>query len=158
DDTQGQHNDQMTQEVTVKTSGIGAEVSAGGISVNLIPREGGNTVKGGGYFGGSWGGMQGDNLTQALKDRGLKSGDRMDYTYDTNPWVGGPLVRDRLWFFGSYRAQNNANIVANSFYPDGSPGIFDTRTNNYTLRLTAQLTRRNKLTAYLDRSPHSALH
>src|SRR5207244_6026097 len=88
DDTQGQHNDQMTQEVTVKTSGIGAEVSAGGISVNLIPREGGNTVKGGGYFGGSWGGMQGDNLTQALKDRGLKSGDRMDYTYDTNPWVG----------------------------------------------------------------------
>src|SRR5207244_9115420 len=37
-DTQAQHNDAMTQEVVVETSGVGAEVSSGGAYVNLIPR------------------------------------------------------------------------------------------------------------------------
>jgi hypothetical protein len=156
DDTQGQHNDAMTEEVTVKTSGAGAEVSAGGVSINLIPRQGSNELHGGGYFGWSSGGMQGHNLTQALRNRGLKSGDRLDYTYDINPWAGGPIRQDRLWFFLSFRAQNNGNFVANAFHRNGSPAVFDTETYNYTLRLTTQLTPRNKLTAYIDRSPNSS--
>src|SRR5207302_1449581 len=64
--------------------------------------------------------------------------------------VGGPIKRDRLWFFGSYRNVGNDNIVANSFYPDGSPGIYDQRVRNYTLRLTWQVNPRNKITAYDD--------
>ena len=41
----------MTQEVTVQTASPGAEVSAGGLLLNLIPREGGNTFSGANYFG-----------------------------------------------------------------------------------------------------------
>jgi hypothetical protein len=70
--------------------------------------------------------------------------------YDFNASIGGPLKRDKLWFFGSYRNVGNNNIVANSFYPDGSPGIYDQRVRNYTLRLTWQVNSRNKITAYDD--------
>src|SRR3989442_137348 len=83
-------------------------------------------------------------------DRGLRTPDAVDLIYDANASVGGPIKRDKLWFFGSYRNVGNNNIVANSTYPDGSPGIYDQRVKNYTLRLTWQISPRNKLTVYDD--------
>jgi Carboxypeptidase regulatory-like domain len=149
-DSHPDHNDAMTQEVTVQTAALGAEVSAGGPHLNLIPREGGNTFSGATYFGYTNGSFQTDNLTQDLLDRGLRTPDAVDLIYDANASVGGPIKRDRLWFFGSYRNVGNNNIVANSTYPDGRPGIYDQRVRNYTLRLTWQVSPRNKLTAYDD--------
>jgi hypothetical protein len=149
-DSHPDHNDAMTQEVTVQTAALGAEVSAGGPHLNLIPREGGNTFSGATYVGYTNGSFQTDNLTQELLDRGLRTPDAVDLIYDVNASIGGPIKRDRLWFFGSYRKVGNNNIVANSRYPDGRPGIYDQRVGNYTLRLTWQVSPRNKLTAYDD--------
>ncbi len=149
-DSHPDHNDAMTQEVTVQTAALGADVSAGGPHLNLIPREGGNNFSGATYFGYTDGSFQTNNLTQDLLDRGLKTPDAVDLIYDVNASLGGPIIRDRLWFFGSYRNVGNNNIVANSVYPDGSPGIYDQRVRNYTLRLTWQMSPRNKLTVYDD--------
>jgi hypothetical protein len=149
-DSHPDHNDAMSQEITVQTAALGAEVSAGGPHLNLIPREGGNAYSGATYFGYSGGSFQTDNLTQDLIDRGLKTPDAVDMIYDANVSVGGPIKRDKLWFFGSYRNVGNNNIVANSTYPDGSPGIYDQRVRNYTVRLTWQVSPRNKITAYDD--------
>lgn len=149
-DSHPDHNDAMSQEITVQTAALGAEVSAGGPHLNLIPREGGNRFSGATYAGYTNGSFQSNNLTQDLFDRGLKTPDAVDLIYDTNASVGGPLKRDRLWFFGSYRNVGNNNIVANSFYPDGTPGIYDQRVRNYTLRLTWQVSPGNKITAYDD--------
>src|SRR5204863_4083153 len=149
-DSHPDHNDAMTQEVTVQTAALGAEVSAGGPHLNLVPREGGNSVSGATYFGFTNGSFQTDNLTKDLLDRGLRTPDAVDLIYDANASVGGPIKRDKLWFFGSYRNVGNNNIVANSTYPDGSPGIYDQRVRNYTLRLTWQISPRNKLTGYDD--------
>src|SRR4029453_8132045 len=41
-ETQPNHNDAMTQEVTLQTSSPGADVSGGGLFMNLVPKEGGN--------------------------------------------------------------------------------------------------------------------
>ncbi len=60
---QSYFNDAMSQEVAYQTSGIGAETSAGGVRLNLIPKEGGNRYSGsfaGAYRPGKW---QGNNLT-----------------------------------------------------------------------------------------------
>src|SRR5436190_22727968 len=149
-DSHPDHNDAMTQEVTVQTAALGANVSAGGPHLNLIPREGGNTFTGATYFGYTNGSFQTDNLTKDLLDRGLRTPDAVDLIYDANASIGGPIKRDRLWFFGSYRNVGNNNIVANSTYPDGSPGIYDQRVRNYTLRLTWQVNARNKITGYDD--------
>ncbi len=144
------HNDAMTQEVTVQVSAPGAEVSAGGPHLNLIPREGGNAFSGAAYVAYTDGAFQSDNVTPELLRRGLRSPDAVDQIYDVNPSLGGPILRDKLWFFGSYRKAGNGNIVANSFYPDGRSGIYDQIVWNYTLRLTWQATPRNKITVYDD--------
>jgi hypothetical protein len=150
-ETQPNHNDAMVQEVTVQTSAPGAEVSAGGVVVNLIPREGGNSFSGSGFFGYTDSSFQGSNLNDALRAKGLTQGDAVDYVYDVNWSLGGPIVRDKLWFFGSHRDVGNANVVANSFYPDGRPGLYDQRLYQFTVRLTSQLSERNKLSAFIDR-------
>jgi carboxypeptidase family protein len=149
-DSHPDHNDAMSQEITVQTAALGAEVSAGGPHLNLIPREGGNTFSGATYVGYTGKSFQTDNLTTDLIQRGLKTPDAVDKVFDVNASLGGPIKRDRLWFFGSHRSVGNDNIVANSSYPDGSPGIYDQRVRNYTLRLTWQVSPRNKLTAYDD--------
>ena len=157
-DSHPDHNDAMSQEITVQTAALGAEVSAGGPHLNLIPREGGNRHSVATYLGYSGGSFQTNNLTQDLVDRGLKTPDAVDMIYDANVSVGGPIKRDTLWFFGSYRNVGNNNIVANSTYPDGSPGIYDQRVGNYTLRLTWQVSPRNKITAYDDYQTKSVGH
>jgi hypothetical protein len=149
-DSHPDHNDAMSQEITVQTAALGAEVSAGGPHLNLIPREGGNSFSGATYFGYTGHSFQSDNLTADLITRGLKTPDSVSKIFDANLSLGGPIKPDRLWFFGSYRNVGNDNIVANSFYPDGSPGIYDQRVRNYTLRLTWQVNPRNKITAYDD--------
>lgn len=157
-ETQANHNDAMVQEATVQTSSFGAEVSAGGVVVNLIPREGGNALSGslfGGYTDSSF---QSNNLTPALQARGLRQGDAAEYVYDVNWFVGGPIIRDKLWFFGSHRDIGNANVVANSFYPDGSPGLYDQRLYQFTVRLTSQLTPRHKISGYFDKPIKNVPH
>ena len=148
-DSHPDHNDAMTQETTVQTAALGAEVSAGGPHLNLIPREGGNRYSGATYLGYTDKSFQSDNLGDLLS-RGLQTPDAVSKIYDVNLSAGGPIKRDTLWFFGSYRNVGNDNIVANSFYPDGRPGIYDQRVRNYTVRLTWQASPRNKVTAYED--------
>ena len=148
-DDQADHNDGMTAEFTVQTSGLSAEVARGGPHVNLIPREGGNTFSGRSYFGFTNGSMQSDNLGD-LPSRGLRTPDAVDVLYYANVAAGGPIVRDTLWFFAGYGDNGNNNIVSNSFYPDGRPGIYDQRVRNYTARLTWQITPKNKFTAFDD--------
>jgi carboxypeptidase family protein len=149
-DSHPDHNDAMTQEMTVQTAALGAEVSGGGPHVNLIPREGGSTFSGATYLGYTGSSFQFDNLDQDLINRGLQKPDSVSMIYDVNASLGGPIKPSKLWFFGSYRNVGNDNIPANSFYPDGRPGIYDQRVQNYTLRLTWQASPRNKFTAYDD--------
>jgi hypothetical protein len=139
-------------------------VSGGGLFVNLIPKEGGNVLSGSSFLSYTNSSWQGDNVTQELKDKGLRTGDTVAYIYDTNFSLGGPIVQDKLWFFGSFRDVGNANRIANSFYSStgkpvstatlptsGKPGEYDQHVQNYTARLTYQASERNKITAYIDR-------
>lgn len=148
-DDQADHNDGMTAEFTVQTSGLSAEVARGGPHVNLIPREGGNIFSGRVYVGFTNGSMQSDNLGDLLS-RGLRAPDSVDVLYYQNVSAGGPIIRDKLWFFAGYGDNRNNNIVSNSFYPDGRPGIYDQRVRNYTARLTWQINPKNKFTAFDD--------
>jgi carboxypeptidase family protein len=148
-DSHPDHNDAMTQETTIQVAALGAEVSAGGPRLNLIPREGGNRYSGATYFGYTDSAFQSDNLGDLIS-RGLQTPDAVDKIFDVNLSAGGPIKRERLWFFGSHRSVGNDNIVANSFYPDGSPGVYDQLVRNYTVRLTWQASSRNKITAYED--------
>jgi hypothetical protein len=150
--TISQHNESMTQEVSTQVASAGADVSGGGLVLNLIPREGGNTFSGSNFVSYSGSSFQSDNLSADLIAQGLTTGDAVDYVYDFNPAIGGPIVRDKLWFFGSYRLGGNANFVPNTFFDDGSQAVNNQKVQNLTVRLTSQLTPRNKISAYIDRA------
>ena len=99
-----------TQEVTIDSAGA-AELGTGGVRINLIPREGGNTFKGS-FFGSAVNSsFQGSNFTQELKDAGLATPDSIKFNYDWNASAGGPVSTDRLWFFASARWTGNQNYT-----------------------------------------------
>ncbi len=172
-------NNAMTQEFNYQTSGIGADTSAGGVRLDMIPREGGNTYSAWGYVGGtpnqSW---IGDNVSSNPKFQALTpsftSGDSASFIHEINGAVGGPVKRDRLWFFGSARWQAVDQVVGDTFYApqpitaanwwraetwsDGEPGVSDQSILNLSLRMTGQLSQRNKLTALYDRTFKAQWH
>jgi hypothetical protein len=151
-DVQPNHNEGFFQEVTVQTAALGAEVATGGVRVNLIPKEGGNKFSGTEFFAFANNAMQSSNLTPSLAALGVTSGDAVKRLWDSSITLGGPVQKDKLWFFAAFRDVGNRNIVANTFMPDGSPGIFDQTVINLTARMTYQLTPKNKLSAYNDRA------
>ena len=175
---QNYNNQLAAQEMVYETSGISAETSTGGVRISMIPREGGNTHSGQNYFGFADGAFQGDNFSQRLQDRGLNSTESIDYVYDLNVAHGGPLIRDKFWFFGSarrfsinvpvtdsyYKNEDGTapRYMANAKYPDGTgglrPGINDDRITSGLLRLTYQVTQNNKFSAYIDRIIKQRFH
>ena len=105
-----------TQEVAVDTASAGAEYATGGVRINVIPRDGSNTFNGAlftSYASPSW---QGNNITRALQDRGIKSGDRLKDNSDFNPGFGGPIKKDRIWFYVAARYKNSANYATGMYY------------------------------------------
>src|SRR2546427_1451136 len=162
---QSYFNDAMNQEVSYQTSGIGADTSAGGVRLNMIPKEGGNRFSG--SFFSSWrdGKWQADNFTQDLKNRGLPDTSAIDRICDFNVSEGGPVLRDRLWFFGTARQWSVDAPIAGTFVSDGTPsgfaaclkapasckqGIDDQKIKSALARLTWQVSPRNKVSAYWD--------
>ncbi len=123
---QSYHNHLANQEMVYETSGMSAETSGGGVRINMVPREGGNAQSGQLWFGGSHDRFQKDgleSLSQEVQNRGVTSTEGISMMYDMNLVHGGPLVRDKLWYFGSVRNFQIDKKVTNSFWrfdPNGS--------------------------------------
>ena len=148
------HNDMMAEEMAYQTTSLNAEVSGGGVRLNMIPRQGGNTFSGLAWLGGAPGSWVDQSIPASITTQfpTFKSTTSITHIYDFNFGEGGPLVKDRLWFFGSFRRNSVNNVIANNFYPDGQPAVEDQWIMNPSLRFTGQLTSTNKLTVYYDRA------
>lgn len=155
---QAYFSDAANAEMTYQTSGLGADVSGGGVRINMIPREGGNRFSGSAFIGGSDGGWQSNNVTPELRARGLRAGNRITHIYDVNLGLGGPIKKDALWFFGTWRKISTNDQVPNAFYKDGRPAEQEQGIQNQMVRLTWQMSPKNKITAYHDRYPKYKLH
>jgi hypothetical protein len=153
-----------TQEITVDYAAVSAEQPFGGLRIDLIPREGGNTLKGTVFATGVNSAWQGNNLTDELQKRGLPDPNEMKRAYDVNPSVGGPLLRDKLWFYTSARWQVNQNYIAGLYYNKNEGdatkwlreedrtrrGFFSLEQNGINTRFTWQAAQKQKVAVYLD--------
>jgi hypothetical protein len=152
------------QEVTFSLSGGLGEAPTGGPQMNIVPKAGGNTFSGSLFVTGANGAMQGDNITQEIRDAGLTGRNELKKLWEVNPALGGPITRDRLWFYGTFRHQGNRQLVAGMFEnknagdptkwtyePDLNRQAIDDGTwKNGSLRLTWQATPRNKFNVWWD--------
>ncbi len=109
------------EEVQVTTGATSAEVTVPGVFINVVTKSGGNELHGGGKFFYEDESFQAHNLTDELIQQfGLtpESQDlfeRIDYLSDAGFQVGGPIQKDKIWFFGSYRDHRIHRGVP--FYP-----------------------------------------
>src|SRR4029077_16983702 len=129
-----------------------AEAPVGGVQINMIPHDGGNAFHGGVFATGGHGSIPGDKLTPDLVALGLHVQNRVQSVYDVNGTLGGPIRRDRLWFFGTYRRWSANNYLGNTFTSTGAQAVDDQHLTDATIRLTYQASRNNKLSFHYDRS------
>jgi Carboxypeptidase regulatory-like domain len=93
---QNYFNSSMSQEMVYTTSGASADVSGGGVRLNMIPKDGGNTLNGSFFAGFQDKSFQTDNLTDELKQRGLSSADGIDRLSNFEASIGGPIRKDKV--------------------------------------------------------------
>jgi hypothetical protein len=103
------------QEMTITTSGLSAEVRSSGVLSNSIPKEGGNSFRGSMFANFANDKFQSDNLTDELRAKGLTRVNSVKKIWDANPTIGGPLMQDRLWFYGGFRSSGAQNYIAGMF-------------------------------------------
>jgi len=147
-------------EVSVLVSGGLGESETGGPTMNIVPRSGANRLTGQAFYSdaGKW--SNGDNIGD---DAALKAtvGNPPQYlrAWDTSVSLGGPIKRDRLWFYGAYRkfsiAQKLEGAVVNKNAGDASqwgyladPSIEGRNIQGrdiWDARVTAQVTPRNRV-------------
>jgi len=108
----------LYDQVDVQLSGQGGDAASTGVTTNSIPRAGGNRWSGTLLANGSGPGLQSNNLTQRLKDlQLLASPTSLKTLYDVNGSIGGPIVKDKFWFYETLRKQTNQTYVAGLFFP-----------------------------------------
>jgi len=114
----------LFDQVDVSLSGQMGETGTNGVIMNAIPKAGGNMFSGSLLANGSGPSLQGSNVTDRLQALGLRSASTsLKKLYDINGAVGGPLMRDKLWFYVTSRYFTNEYFLASRFYPADATAI-----------------------------------
>ncbi len=163
--------DSNFEELAYNYSASPAEIETGGVRINMIPREGRNDWSGHFFTTFSFAGLNADNITN---DEGLLAANPdltatlIDEIWTINPVVGGPIVRDRVWFFATHTSQV-ADTVAGGVFQEtaqslqdpnnwglvgdtSSPAIDATTLREQSINFTIQATQRDKFKLYWTNS------
>jgi Carboxypeptidase regulatory-like domain len=99
------YNQINIQEVVVETSGVGADRDTGGMQLNMVGKDGGNTFSGSATFAYSGPSLETSNINDELLARHLdpKRVGSIKKFRDSAAAMGGPIRRDKLWFFAAFR-------------------------------------------------------
>ncbi len=152
----------MVEELALETSAISAEYSEGGVTTNLVGKEGGNRFSGSAFVSYSGDEMQGNNHDAELRARGTAAVNALKGMYDYSVNAGGPIKQNRLWYFASIRHWVTENLVAGVFEdanrhdflytPDlGNQFVLTEDLTNGGARVTWQITPKNKLQGYFQK-------
>ena len=151
-------------ELVISSFGNMGEAEVGSPIVNIIPRTGGNVFSGTFYADGANGAMSSDN-TKSLVAAGLiRAPNELIHTSQLNIGYGGPIVRDRMWFFANARHQTDDAYVTNiwvnrnagnpnawTYVPDyDQPGTNKNWYANGAVRFTWQVSSKHKINFFWD--------
>ncbi|MEZ5293134.1 MAG: carboxypeptidase regulatory-like domain-containing protein [Vicinamibacterales bacterium] len=139
------------EEVFLGTSGQSAEMPNPGVQSQFIAKSGGNTFSGEGYLDWYNNSLQGSNIPgsytapTAFRNSPIRAhSNEIDTYYNYSFNVGGPIKRDKIWWFGTYNKQFNAVAQPNFTFDK----TFDTTLWNAVGKATYQATQNNKFIGY----------
>ena len=152
------------QEVVTTTSGGLGEVEVGGPSLSIVPKSGGNTIAGNIYASGTGGKMINSNYTPALQAAGLTTPGKLLKQWDFTFGMGGPIIKDRLWYRVAARDEGQHRTIPNIFpnlnagdptkflyAPDRAHEVRGAESwRLYTVRMTIQATQKDKINVHWD--------
>ena len=159
-------NEGANQEMVYQTGGGNVDAPTGGVKINLVPKEGGNRFSGSLFEGYETKTLQASNGNDFLYTHGVTSLDQIGTYNDTNFTLGGPIRKDKIWFFGSGRLFTVNKPIASTVVSDGTSagalkcynsagscaqGVDEQHQYSALARFTWQVSPRNKLSAYMDR-------
>ena len=145
------------QEVVVTTGGASAEQPYSGVSVNAVPKDGGNRLSFHFFTADTAEALQQENLNDSLRQRFVTATSKVNKIWDIGGGVGGPIVKDKLWFYTAHRTWGNAIYVPGAFYPLTRGGarfapdrerraFTDFYQRDHNVRLTYQASSKHKFT------------
>lgn len=159
-----QYSDAQVQEFNFEFSSISAETGAGGVRVNVVPKEGGNAFRPSLFANGTGRMLTANNLTDKITATGLTDTDHVLKIWDFNPSLGGPIRKDRIWFFTTYRNWGVNKQPASTYFESGDPFTVHPLTLDSSQRaedpqrywsilgrVTYQANRKNKFGLYFDK-------
>ena len=155
--SQSYFDDMLQSEISVMTAAIPADTTGGGIRLNSILKDGGNQMSGQIFIGGSDGSWQANNIDDKLRARNIQSANGVQHVQQFTGSVGGPLVKDKIWWIIAARHQSSdqrvANVPEHFLAPDGTPlrGIADNYVRGPSVRVSWQATQKNKLAMFGQR-------
>jgi hypothetical protein len=133
------------QEVSVNAAGNSADMAMPGVQFQFVSKSGGNQFHGSALLNYEHERFQAHNIDDGQLARGVASrtDNRLFRFYDRNADIGGPLKRDRLWWYTSVRDEKSQ-----ARYPNFPIRPFETRLVNITGKGTLQLSTADKLIVY----------
>jgi hypothetical protein len=157
---------EMYEEYNMQTASGTAESDVSGVYMNMVTKSGGNRFASDHNFYFMNDSLQGDNVDDDLRQRlGLAAGARtgaagnpIDTSYDWSSTLGGPIRRDKAWFFGALRRWRLDQFQIGARNADGSQAIDDNRIENYMGKATAQLASNTKASFMFNRNLKYRFH
>ncbi len=122
------------EEVEVSTAGHRAEIQTPGVFLNIVTRRGTNRFAGSGSFFYEHERFQAENLDDALRARGVGQANRLKSLLDGSAELGGPVRRDRAWFYVNVSRFRVEPFLPGFFFEGGEPGVDLTELNNVLAR------------------------
>jgi hypothetical protein len=139
------------EEVFLGTSGQSAEMPNPGVQSQFIAKSGGNQFGGEVYADWYNNSLQGSNIPDdyiaptAFNNSPIREhSNEIDRYYNYSINVGGPVLRDKVWWFGTYNRQFNA-VAQPNFNFDST---FNTTLWNAVGKGTFQANQKNKFIGY----------
>jgi hypothetical protein len=157
-------NDGAVEEISIQVGGGLAESPYGTLVSNMIPKSGGNTFRGTFQSSFANNSMQADNISPAQAAQGIKA-NGLKVVYDIVGAAGGAIKQDKLWYYTAWRKQEYDQYVTGVYFnqtPEAWTYTADTSRPAYSplelgsanMRMTYQVTPRNKFAVYYDIQHH----
>ena len=140
-------------EFTVGTAANDASMPVPGNQVNAVIKTGTNQFHGDMYFDYENPDFQGHNISQPQILQGAGYGQRLHTYFDPNGDFGGPIIKNKFWFYLSLRDQTVAFGVVGA--PIQSPGSVPSYAydRNATYKLTGNINQKQRLSHYIQWNP-----